>query len=1510
MAYAKRLQIEYDDINNIATRIEVWQEGYAGAVETRNYASGDVCCEVSWGDSTTKRLPLIYGSQVTLYFDSETNFEFHDFFTANSRKNKILVYKNNSLFHVAFGEADTWAEPFSYPPYEVSFTGYDGLGLLKNEDFKDENKDYYEGEMTLLEILTLLLSKNGLELPFNTAVSIRPSGASAGADALTQVLKDVFTYRDLSCYDVLEALFRGCRIMQREGEWWIVNNDLWNQTTITFRKYTAAGAANGTVVKDTRFAGFWMEGDGDLSFLPAMKQLNVTQDYGYLGNIIKNNNFFGFDDGVFEYWTAVGVFATQRLYDGDGNRYVYLPGKEFYDDWQHARTKYLKSHGIRLEATTNIPTFSLDFALVSYNRPAVVMFGIHLVADSGTHYNLKVDLNTKHEVIHVWEQTAEIKPVPCEDKMRKYDQGWWPNKTTHRYAQEVKTEGWPLDEVTEHFATKSVQIKEGIPESGVLTVYLFLAHVEYALFSGGVCFRNIEFKFLDEAGEEPPVETDFFIVNDAGNNYLPEDIKIINGSLPDIDNRLTIYHGGFIMNDGSGAAVDDWVWDGGGTAYGYAELIARYIAAEMKLPRLFHQSVLADSVPSLAGVWYDAVTGKYFLEAGIIYNDRMQATEGRYIETIAWDIDTMVSERDEVYNGSRTRGGETTRSRGTSTSGGRTGETRNRDAETGLYTHDYAITGTTGRLVSDEFRDITDVETGRTRMDQTITRIIVDQAAHGFQIGEALRYDPGTNLYVRAQADSEENAAVIGVVSDIYSSGEFGLKSAGVVPASNFLPGRNYVLSPTVPGQVVEKSAVTSWPEGSVELKIGIGSSEGLSINLDETGTDGDSAYVYIAYASDDAGTDFTTTFDPALNYIAILATDTEIETPAAGDFAGLWKFLGGGENDYKWFLHSNDISPAISEPENVQVIVDGKGEVDQSFPSGFFQVWAVNENGNTLAVDTPAFDILTDTELVVISWDAVIGATGYIVNGDLIDAHWTVEGTSFDVFGLPTGPALPVPDENTTGGGGLEIANGDVVDVVGEGIGVEFSFDEFDSTKKIITLRNLFNTFIGDIDTPGSYVGQAGKIPVVKSDEKGLEFKNICDLIVNCPVILDLKSRIELLELSAYIIKLTYDDIANVPVATADSVSDWNAFFDLPTYGNEFTSVIVTANTVMLYGGSNITIKEHLFGTNNEFVHNNALLKIEDTKCVVKVNLGSFFNCKKITDVSLPVCSEIEGSLSRGAFWHCDDLVNLNMPICETLGDYAFGSCSSLPGLNGLPVNIITYIPKGCFNYCTSLQELNFPLATSVDDNAFGNCTSVNDCNFPELLTTGYGAFSHLHSMLSITPAHFPKLTNAGERCFASLYSATSIQLNELLTAGDQCFSTSDPDLSIAVLIDLPKLTSAGSNCFQHQAKVTSFNLPLLQNAGTQCFQHCRVMADLSLPALTAIGQRAFEFCYDLANLSLPVCTDFGGTVGSDTMFTHVSGNIINLTIPAALMTCNGGNPDGDIQDLQANNTVTVIQV
>jgi len=51
-------------------------------------------------------------------------------------------------------------------------------------------------------------------------------------------------------------------------------------------------------------------------------------------------------------------------------------------------------------------------------------------------------------------------------------------------------------------------------------------------------------------------------------------------------------------------------------------------------------------------------------------------------------------------------------------------------------------------------------------------------------------------------------------------------------------------------------------------------------------------------------------------------------------------------------------------------------------------------------------------------------------------------------------------------------------------------------------------------------------------------------------------------------LLQLTFDDILNVPVASATSVTDWNTFFDLPTYGTPFTGVTVSGNTVILDGG------------------------------------------------------------------------------------------------------------------------------------------------------------------------------------------------------------------------------------------------------------------------------------------------------------------------------------------------------
>lgn len=63
-------------------------------------------------------------------------------------------------------------------------------------------------------------------------------------------------------------------------------------------------------------------------------------------------------------------------------------------------------------------------------------------------------------------------------------------------------------------------------------------------------------------------------------------------------------------------------------------------------------------------------------------------------------------------------------------------------------------------------------------------------------------------------------------------------------------------------------------------------------------GDTGGGNFTYIAYASDDDGADFSLTPGAGLAYFAILPSETEIETPAAGDFAGLWLEYRGPQGD------------------------------------------------------------------------------------------------------------------------------------------------------------------------------------------------------------------------------------------------------------------------------------------------------------------------------------------------------------------------------------------------------------------------------------------------------------------------------------------------------------------------------------------------------------------------------------------------------------------------------------
>lgn len=136
-----------------------------------------------------------------------------------------------------------------------------------------------------------------------------------------------------------------------------------------------------------------------------------------------------------------------------------------------------------------------------------------------------------------------------------------------------------------------------------------------------------------------------------------------------------------------------------------------------------------------------------------------------------------------------------------------------------------------------------------------------------------------------------------------------------------------------------------------------------------------------------------------------------------------------------------------------------------------------------------------------------------------------------------------------------------------------------------------------------------------------------------------------------------------------------------------------------------------------------------------------------------------------------------------------------------------------------------------------------------------------------------------------------------------------------IKILDNNGVIVATGSFAFYGCHNLTEVYFPAVANIGQSSFMSCLALSEFHFPAATIVGNGAFRkdssaqsspavISYDLTS-----CVTLGSSVLQNLVFSNVIGKTITITIPSALMTCNSGQPDGDIQYLQANNTVTIIE-
>jgi len=496
--------------------------------------------------------------------------------------------------------------------------------------------------------------------------------------------------------------------------------------------------------------------------------------------------------------------------------------------------------------------------------------------------------------------------------------------------------------------------------------------------------------------------------------------------------------------------------------------------------------------------------------------------------------------------------------------------------------------------------------------------------------------------------------------------------------------------------------------------------------------------------------------------------------------------------------------------------------------------------------------------------------------------------------------------------------------------------------------------------------------------------------------------------------LKLTFDNItnANTLVGDASSVTDWNTFFDLPDYGNPFTSVQVVGNEIQLIGGSSITIKDILFSDNN-----NLISIIDNSDCIIASGENSFSKALNLTTVDLPSLLFAD----EYSFAITPNVTSFNLPLLETAGIQAFGDDTTgsygASQLTYLSLPSLTTAGGWCFYGYSALTSLELPLLATAGDNCFDNCNSLTTINLPNLTIAGRGCFGVCTSLTTINipvctdlggtigydyvfvgivennitltidesiildddiirlsfdndliinnspyqpfigysgnlVIDFDDITNAnllvGDSSsvldwnlffnlpnWSTQFTSVVVNINEVTLIGGENIAVRDIFLNnnnilsfsgscIAYIIDgcfsfcnslttvyLPNLITVGikgNGCFSYCNSLTTVYLPSSINIGVACFKQSGVLVNIDLPSAITIGNSCFFLCTSLTSVSLPSCTNLGLTTGNNNVFYNIIGKTITLTVPSALMTCNSGNPDGDIQYLQANNTVTIV--
>jgi hypothetical protein len=474
--------------------------------------------QINYQNTSNLKLDPIMGSECTLNLIATEDFQLEQLYTENEREFMIEVYRNSDLIWTGFIIPDGCQESFTFAPYAISVNAVDGLGLLKNLSYVQNDGNFYLGKQSFIEVINACLIRlDAPSLVLNTCVNIYDVTMTEGDafDPLAQGFvnseryfkDDQFT--PMNCEEVLKSILEEWTavMVQSEGQWYIFRpTELALTGDLVFRKYLDGQRVYDqptfTADLDALLGGeseglidapyFHINTDQLKMIDKPYKNASMAYKYGQLANILDNPTLFGAfvdgpgdplgprDDVTIPEWTKYGT-VYNGLYPGGGVVFYKVTGFNNANYFENDRN-FVVTENILLRVDFNYISIPID-------TTTDMIFGLELNDGSDTWY-----LQPQQDGIFQWK-----KDVPLFE--------WF--------------------QVRSNFGISADFIVTApTPKDGTITFKIYPPDNT----SGDIVFTNITLR--EQVGEGDPIGEIHTATQTGKFTFVPPTVQVFNGDSP------------------------------------------------------------------------------------------------------------------------------------------------------------------------------------------------------------------------------------------------------------------------------------------------------------------------------------------------------------------------------------------------------------------------------------------------------------------------------------------------------------------------------------------------------------------------------------------------------------------------------------------------------------------------------------------------------------------------------------------------------------------------------------------------------------------------------------------------------------------------------------------------------------------------------------------------------------------------------------------------------------------